>query len=127
MLVSIPVSAQITGHIEANIGHSFTVGEATLPPGKYDFKMVPHSDLTVMRVTSPDGNTAAEFLVREAKANDTPEHTRLIFERYGNEEFLSKVFEAGHQLGVAVVEPSREELRLEKRGQHAVEHAEEVS
>lgn len=118
-------NAQITNAVKANIGHRFTVGNATLPPGHYTFRMLQGSDMTAMTVTSADGNTSADFLVREATAPSTPKHAELVFDRYGTHEFLAKVFEGNSKIGEAVVEPSREEQRLQKQGQHPVEHTEE--
>jgi hypothetical protein len=118
-------SAQVTNPIKASITHRFIIGNTTFPPGQYTFRMMPDSDLSVMTARSPDGNTADEFLVREAKAPNTPDHSELIFNQYGNKQLLSKVYEQGSRIGVAVVEPSREELRLQKHGQHPIEHVEE--
>lgn len=117
--------AQITDQIKANIAHRFTVGTATLPPGQYTFRILRGTDMNAMMVTSQDGNTSDEFLVREAKLPDPPKHSELVFDRYGNHEFLAKIFEKGHKTGVAVAEPSREESRLQKQGQQPVEHTEE--
>ena len=117
--------AQIVSPIEAHINHPFTIGNLTLPPGQYTFRMLSGSDLTAMTVTSADGNTTDEFLVREAEAPNPPAHAELFFNRYGNHEFLTKLFEPSSRLGVAVIEPSRQELRLQKQGQHPTEHVEE--
>lgn len=118
-------SAQITNAINANLTHRFTVGNATLPPGQYTFRVMPRTDMKVMTVTSQDGNTSAEFLVREATLPTAPKHSELVFDRYGTHEFLAKIFENGSKIGEAVVEPSREETRLQKQGQQPVEHVEE--
>lgn len=118
-------SAQIVNAVKANLAHRFTVGNATLPPGQYTFRVMQGTDMMVMTVTSADGNTSDEFLVREATTPNTPKHTELVFNRYGTHEFLTKIFEKGSKIGEAVVEPSREELRLQKQGQHPIEHVEE--
>ena len=117
-------SAQVTRQIQVTLSHPFIVGNTTLPPGKYDFRMVPNSDLSLMTVTSADGNTAAEFPIRDSEADHVPQHTELVFNRYGKEEYLRRIFEKGKQLGVSVDEPSRKELRLQQSGQHPVEHTE---
>lgn len=119
--------AQITNEIEANISHSFIVGNTTLPPGQYDFRLISDSDLSTMTVTSADGKHSIEFLVREAQADHIPQHSELIFNRYGQKEFLSKIFEQGTRLGSAIAEVPRDELRLQKKGQHPAEHAESAS
>lgn len=117
-------NAQITNDIDATINHSFIVATKTLPPGKYVFHMSQGSDLTVMRVTSADGKHSDEFLVRPAQAATTPAHTELIFNRYGQTEFLQKIFESGNASGVVVSDSSKEEKELVAKGQHPVEHAE---
>ena len=119
-----PANAQITNEIKADIPHSFTIVNTTLPAGRYDFRMVRNSDLQVMTVQSQNGDVAAEFLVRQSDDNHTPKHTELVFNRYGNREFLEKVYESGNKIGVAVNEPSRDEQMMESQGQHAMEHTE---
>lgn len=119
--------AQITRAITANIGHSFIIGNTTLPAGKYVFRMLGTQSLTSMIVSSANDATSVEFLVREATDSHVPSHSELIFRRYGNKEFLARIFQVGTKDGVAVEEPSHEEARLKKQGQNAVEHTEEES
>ncbi len=119
------VPAQIIGGIEANIQHPFVVGDTTLPPGRYIFRMVQDSNLTAMTVTNAATDTSVEFLVREALDSHIPQRSELVFNRCGNKEFLTKIFEVGTKAGVTVQQSSREEARLEKQGQQPVEHAEE--
>ncbi len=119
------VQAQIIGQVEADIHHRFIVANATLPPGHYIFHTVTDSDLQLMTAMSADGNEGIEFLVRRSVDSHTPKHTELLFNRYGNKEFLTHIYEAGDKTGVAVLETSRDELRLKKQGQTPFEHTEE--
>ena len=119
--------AQITNEIKANVHHSFIVDNTTLPPGQYVFRMLGTQALTSMLVTSANGDTSVEFLVREATDSHVPKHSELVFRRYEKKEFLAKIFEVGTKDGVAVEELSHEEARLKKQGQKAVEHTEEQS
>lgn len=125
VLVVPSLHAQITVAIHADIHHRFTVGQATLPPGQYVFRMMQHTDLSVMTVTSGDGNLSDEFLVRQSVDSHVPQHIELLFNRYGNNEFLTHVYQQGERIGISVVEPSREESRLQRQGQTPVEHTEE--
>ncbi len=119
--------AQIIGQIQVSMSHPFVVGTTTLPPGTYDLRVVSKADMTVMTATSTDGSHAPiEFLVRQSEANHVPRHTELVFDRYGNQEFLRRIYEKGNRFGVAVEETSKEEARLVKDGQHAIEHTEEM-
>lgn len=118
-------NAQITNTIHAHVDHSFMIGDKTLPPGEYTFRMQSNSDLGLMTVQNKKGDTLAEFNVRSSVANQRPTHSRLVFRRYGNTEFLSKVYEVGNKTGVALTETAKEEARLAKEGQQAQEHTEE--
>jgi hypothetical protein len=119
------MSAQITNQIHAHVAHSFMVGDKTLPPGDYTFRVEGASDEGLMVVQNQRGDNVAQFAVRQSIDNHRPKHSELVFKRYGNSEFLSKVYEGGSKNGVAVSETSKEEARMVSQGQHAMEHTEE--
>jgi hypothetical protein len=78
-----------------------------------------------MIATSQNGTNVAQFLVRQSIGDHRPSHSELVFHKYGNPEFLSKVFQAGSRNGLAVTEPSKQEAHLINEGQQALEHGEE--
>jgi len=119
------LNAQITAPIQAHIGHSFMVGDKTLPPGDYTFRVEPNTQQSVMTVQTRSGDNVAQLNVRQSMDNHTPTHSELVFRKYGNTEFLSKVYEEGSKTGVSVTETGKEEQRLVHEGQHAMEHTEE--
>jgi len=119
------MNAQITNPIQAHINHSFVVGDKTLPPGDYTFRVEKNSDLNVIRVENQRGDNVAQFEVRSTTTNHRPRHSELVFRRYGNTEFLSKIFEGGSRTGSEVTETGKEEARMVSQGQHAMEHIEE--
>ena len=90
--------AQITNEIQATISHPFVIDNTTLPPGKYNFRMLSGSNQTAMIAASADGKTSIEFTVRNAYDTHVPQHTELIFNRYDGKEFLHKIFEAGRHV-----------------------------
>ena len=119
------LNAQVTDPIRVHVDHSFIIGNTTLPPGEYTFRIMPDSDFSLMTATSENDKTTVDFVVREAIDDHRPTHSELVFKKYGNTEFLSKVFEGGSKTGIAVMETSRQEARLAKNSQHATEHTEE--
>jgi hypothetical protein len=119
------LNAQITNQIRAKIDHSFVIGNTTLPPGEYTFRMQQDSNLSLMNVSSDNDKTSIDFLVRQAIDDHRPNHSELVFRKYGNTEFLSKIFETGSKNGAEVTETSREEARFAKQGKQASEHTEE--
>jgi hypothetical protein len=117
------LNAQIVNRIEANVSHSFMIGNNTLPAGQYTFRMVPESDLALMTVTDQNGKSV-EFRVRAATAGHTPRHSELVFRKYGDTEILIKIFERGLPDGSEVIETNKQEAVLAKQGR-AIEHSEE--
>ena len=117
-------NAQIENDIRAHLDHSFVIGNSTLPPGDYTFHMSENTDLSVMTATSSNDKISVEFLVRETIANHTPAHSELVFHKYGNTEFLYKIFQTGSTTGAEVTETSRQESHFVKTHQHASEHSE---
>jgi hypothetical protein len=115
---------QIADAIRAHVDHSFIIGNTTLPPGEYTFRMMRDSDLEVM--TAP---VKAIRPVWTLSSERLPLITRLVIQNsfFGSMEveFLSKIFEGGSKSGGEVTETSRQEARLAKRMQHATEYTEE--
>jgi hypothetical protein len=119
------LNAQIMDSIHARVDHSFVIGDQTLPPGEYTFRVSINPDESLMTAISENGKTSAQFLVRQSVDNHTPNHSELVFRKYGNTEFLSKIFEVGSKDGLAVLEPSKQEAQVINAGQQALEHSEE--
>jgi hypothetical protein len=117
--------AQITNPIQAHIDHSFLIGDKTLPPGDYTFRVEENSDLGVMEVQNKSGEHVAQFNVRRSVDNHRPKHSEIVFRKFGDTEFLSKVYEAGSKTGVSLTETSKQEAQLASGGQRAIEHTEE--
>jgi len=94
--------AQIVGDLEVNIPFQFHAGDAKLPPGKYIIRTVVDAGLDVMEISSVDGSTSALFQVRAAEANSAPVKSELIFNKYGDRYFLTKLFDEGDPNGSEV-------------------------
>jgi len=122
---ALSLNAQITNPIQAHINHTFVIGDKTLPPGDYTFRMEKSSGLNVMRVENQRGDNIAQFEVRETTADHRPRHSELVFRKFGDTEFLSKIFEGGSKTGSELTETSKQEARMVSQGQHALEHTEE--
>ncbi len=122
----LPVAgAQVQDTIRAHVDHSFMIGDTTLPAGDYTFRNVQKEDHEVMTATDTnDRSHAVDFIVRPTIADHTPRHSELVFHRYGNTEFLAKIFEGGSRNGMEVTETGKQEAQYAKQ-QRASEHTEE--
>lgn len=109
------VNAQVTDTIVADIPFDFTVRNTTLPAGKYTIKSLGPILEGTMEIRNEDSHKAIFFLAESAQAKEGPAHSELIFDRVGNQYFLSEIFETGDRLGAQVAK-TRAEKRLEKEG-----------
>ena len=91
------LDAQISDTIRAHLNHSFLIGDKTLPPGDYTLRMSHDPADGVMIIQNKSGDNVAEFTVRQSVDSRTPKHTELMFRKYGNAEFLSKVYEGAQK------------------------------
>jgi hypothetical protein len=113
--------AQIIGNLEVNVPFQFQAGNTKLPAGKYIIHVLDDSNLQVIEISSADGSTSALFEVEPAEASSTPAKTELIFNKYGNRYFLTKLFEEGSSDGSQVLE-SRDEKKISQQSIEALEH-----
>jgi len=114
-------SAQIDGDLDADIPFQFHVGTRELPAGKYRVHVLDEASQRVMEITSVDGSTSALFQVEDSDANVAPAKSELIFNKYGDNYFLSKLYEEGNPGGTELIE-SGYEKRLSKGSVVAQEH-----
>ena len=113
--------AQIDREIEANIPFEFHAGSAKLPPGKYSIQWLEDTDLQMMQIRSADSSVSALFEVRTTEEKSAPTQGELIFNKYGNDYFLAKLFDDYNRTGSEVVE-SRYEKRVSKAALATQEH-----
>jgi hypothetical protein len=113
--------AQIVGDIEVNVPFQFQAGNAKLPAGEYRIHMLDDSNLTVMQISSADGSTSTVFQVEDTEATSAATKSEVIFNRYGDQYFLAKLFEEGSAIGSEVIE-SRTEKTISEQTTQAQEH-----
>ena len=118
--------AQVVDAIVADIPFGFTVRDTTLPAGEYTIKRSYSANPGIMQIRSADGKEVLLFVVGSAEAAKTPDQTKLIFDRVGDQYFLSEIFEEGSSLGVGLPK-SRAERNLEKEGAITQLHSVAVS
>jgi hypothetical protein len=113
--------AQIIGGLQVDVPFQFHAGDTKLPAGRYTIHPLDTSDDTIMEISSADGSTSALFEVEQADANSAPAKTELVFNKYGNRYFLTKLFDSGNPYGSQVAK-SRYEQKLGRATLEAQEH-----
>jgi len=100
--------AQSTNRVllQADIPFEFTVGNVTLPAGKYTVSSVSDS-FHILRLRSADGQACA--LVHMNSINGkADESAKLVFSRYGNHYFFAQAWTSGERDGLEALK-SRDE------------------
>lgn len=94
--------------MRARIPFAFNVGTTEFPAGKYTVTVLnPNSDRKVLQIRSDDGKLSALIQTSELNTN-TPEQTKLVFNRYGNRYFFAQAQMAGESTTLAAVKTSAE-------------------
>ena len=93
--------------IRANIPFPFIVADRELAAGEYTARMVNNG--AVLEIQSTDGRYSTFMIAKPVSAKTTAAHqNQFVFNRYGEDYFLSKVWWADYGLGSELDKSSRE-------------------
>ena len=114
--VSAYVHAETQPLLKASIPFSFTVGDQSFPAGDYTISTVQVQARDVILLQSSDGQRASFAPTHPSYLAGPSAQTKLIFQHYGSEYFLSQIWTLGRTSGRELVLPN-----------HAKELAQNVS
>jgi len=101
------------GPIQVTIPFDFIVGSKSFTAGDYNVR--PDLTSTVLAIQSVDGQSAAMALTQSLHAINKPGRTRLVFNRYGDQYFLSQVWMHGSRGRALTPSPAERELIAKTR------------
>jgi hypothetical protein len=104
-------SAQ-TMNLKADIPFDFVVGSRTMPAGMYDVK---HTGGVLILHRAGEVRTSVVAVAQQASRPAAERPATLIFNRYGDDYFLSRVWPASGNTGPALMR-SRREKEVVARG-----------
>ena len=87
------------GTIEADVPFTFRVKEKTFPAGKYTLKRADDTNPGVLEISNDKGRGTIFFEAETAQANEYPRQTNLVFEKIGDQYFLSEIWASDSKLG----------------------------
>ena len=99
--------------IDVKVPFAFVVGDTRLPAGSYEIRTPEDTSPDILEIRSVDRRTAVIFDTQSAQSrNDQVEKkTELIFDKVGDQYFLSQIWVAGTASG-SELPRSRMEKRL---------------
>ena len=109
-MLAAPVVQAQSGMLVANIPFQFNVGKAVLPAGEYRVKPMHPSTFLIQ---SKDGHQSAVAITIGVSSSKEEDTGKLVFNRYGNQYFLSKVWRPGNREGRELLK-SRAEIEIAK-------------
>ncbi|HXG67065.1 MAG TPA: hypothetical protein VNO70_18320 [Blastocatellia bacterium] len=104
--------AQTVEKFVVHIPFSFTVGGKTLPAGDYRIETIAFGGAQLyskLLIKSTDGRSSRIVATLPARSRAMQERSKLIFHRYGEQYFLSRVWTAGTDTGRELRKTSAEE------------------
>ncbi len=115
LTLAIAGSAIAAVRLRANIPFDFTVGKDKLPAGQYTV------DGTIVQghllISAKDRSKSVFTSVFGGQSSRKPSQAKLIFHRYGNQYFLSQVWDEGGTEAMQLPE-SRAERELTRQSKH---------
>ncbi|MGA8409513.1 MAG: hypothetical protein WB680_20240 [Candidatus Acidiferrales bacterium] len=100
LLLSIVVAGQCgaqqaVGVIEVNVPFAFQAGDRMLPAGEYRIQRLTAESQGIELIRQYDGKASIVVMTLPLEPTDKMAAARLVFNRYGNEFFLSEIWTSG--------------------------------
>jgi len=107
VLSAVPGHADDTKKIKVTIPFDFVVGSKQLKAGDYVVQSWGNSGDGALLFRSEDGG-AQQIVFVVPVENNTGNHERLVFHRYGDEQFVARVWFMGDEEGYELIPGARE-------------------
>jgi len=108
VLSAIPGHASDTKKVKVTIPFDFTLGNKQLKAGDYVVESFGTAGDGALLFRSVDGNTRQIVLAVPVETNKTGNQERLVFHRYGSEQFAAQVWFMGDDEGYELIPGTRE-------------------
>ena len=94
--------SQFAERFVVNIPFSFTLGDKTFPADQYRVEPISFSGTTLnsrLLIRSMNGDNSAIVSTLPIQSGEIQDQSKLIFNRYGDQYFLSQVWTSGNSAG----------------------------
>lgn len=113
-LMATRAGAQTNQELVANVPFDFTVCQERLPAGEYKVRPVSSANPRVLLVSSRDDRSVIMVCTRDVKGQKPAATGKLIFNRYGDQYFLSEMWLPGEITGIEVAKSDQEAALLKE-------------
>ncbi len=102
------VRAQDAGNVAVTIPFDFAVSSKTLPAGKYYVRRSIEGPRVVIQIRGKDDTQSIYLPIHPVQGSDIQSESKLVFNKYGDQYFLSQLWIAGRSNGEELGRTSRE-------------------
>ncbi|HZL65777.1 MAG TPA: hypothetical protein VFC15_00120 [Candidatus Limnocylindrales bacterium] len=112
LMISVP-TLQAQSRVRADVPFAFSLEQTSMPAGGYEVSSIEDKVLAVRNLGTGQARLLiASMHVEVSQASGTP-HAKLVFNKYGDQYFLSQIWDGQSQSGIALSESKREkELKM---------------
>ena len=112
LMIGVTMS-QAQSRVRANVPFAFSLEQTSMAAGGYEISSTDERVLTVRNLETGQARfLIASMHVEASHASGTP-NARLVFNKYGDQYFLSQIWDGQSQSGIALSESKREkELKM---------------
>ena len=100
--------AQSADTMKVTIPFDFAVSGKTFPAGEYVLRRSIEGPRIVLAIRGEDNNEAAYLATHSIEARDIQQESKLVFNKYGDQSFLSQVWTSGRSYGDELTKTRRE-------------------
>jgi len=122
LLSVMPLTAQIVNGVDFTTSFPFYAGNTKLPAGSYKITQSDiETDASILQIQSSDGTRSALVDIIPTQSAQPHPHTNVTFHKYGDTEYLDRVWVEGQEYGMKV-DPTKAETKA-ATSTNVVEHS----
>jgi hypothetical protein len=96
------------GSIKADVPFAFIVGKKMFPAGKYTLKLADDTNPGVLEIRNDNRRGTILFGAETAQAKENPRQTELVFDKIGDQYFLSEIWASDTNVGYRLLKTNAE-------------------
>ena len=104
LIVSVPF-AQAQSRVKADVPFAFSLQDKAMPAGNYQIIALSDRVLEVWNLDAQHGQLLAKQMSVQSSKDQSP---KLVFHKYGDQYFLSQIWDGQNDTGIELAESKRE-------------------
>ena len=104
---------QTSNTVEANVRFNFQIGDRVYAAGKYRLELVSGQSANILQIRSLGDANKRQFILATHSNTDKTQTPKLVFQKYGENYFLTEIFLDAEQWGYSI-RASRRQREREK-------------